>query len=77
MKLLKLTALAALALVQAPAPVSAAEGCVRPLGGPCISAPRSPVSVQRICKTRTGSCKVDLPAGATCRCKGIKGVVQS
>lgn len=70
-----LAAVGALAAIE-PEVARAAEGCVRPLGGPCISAPAGKGTAGKVCKTRLGTCKVSLPAGARCRCKGVPGTVQ-
>ena len=71
-----LPALALLVLWHGTAPARAEEGCVRPLGGPCIDGPDKPGSGLRTCKTRLRSCKVNLAVGASCTCKGAKGTVR-
>ncbi len=75
MKYLGLLAVIALGWSLPHGPALAAEGCVRPFGGPCISGPR-PDGEPNTCKTRVGSCRVDLPKGAACRCRGVKGSVR-
>ena len=73
MKWLSILTVVFLSLPHWPTPAMAAEGCVRPLGGPCVSGP-TPES--NICKTRFRSCKVSLAKGAACKCRGVKGIVR-
>lgn len=75
MKGFGLLALLAVAMAQSPAPALAEEGCVRPLGGPCVSGPAKGAP-SNTCRTRAGSCAVSLAKGARCKCKGVRGIVR-